>query len=49
MEILMLKKYGTKRNYGNIDHHLYGNMVSTGVYIYSLRAGDFIDTKKMVI
>ncbi|MCK4530383.1 MAG: T9SS type A sorting domain-containing protein, partial [Candidatus Marinimicrobia bacterium] len=25
-----------------------GNMVSTGVYIYSLQAGDFVDTKKMV-
>jgi len=25
-----------------------GNTVSTGVYIYSLQAGDFIDTKKMV-
>jgi hypothetical protein len=25
-----------------------GNTVSTGVYIYSLRASDFIDTKKMV-
>ncbi|MCK4529648.1 MAG: T9SS type A sorting domain-containing protein [Candidatus Marinimicrobia bacterium] len=25
-----------------------GNMVSTGVYIYSLIAGDFVDTKKMV-
>jgi len=26
----------------------HGNIVSTGVYIYSLKAGDFIDTKKMV-
>jgi len=25
-----------------------GNTVSTGVYIYSLQAGDFVDTKKMV-
>jgi flagellar hook capping protein FlgD len=25
-----------------------GKIVSTGVYIYSLRAGDFVDTKKMV-
>jgi outer membrane protein assembly factor BamB len=25
-----------------------GNVVSTGVYIYSLQAGDFVDTKKMV-
>ncbi len=25
-----------------------GNIVSTGVYIYSLQAGDFVDTKKMV-
>jgi len=25
-----------------------GNIVSTGVYIYSLRAGGFVDTKKMV-
>jgi hypothetical protein len=25
-----------------------GNVVSTGVFIYSLRAGDFVDTKKMV-
>ncbi|MCK9267068.1 T9SS type A sorting domain-containing protein [bacterium] len=25
-----------------------GSLVSTGVYIYSLRAGDFVDTKKMV-
>jgi hypothetical protein len=26
-----------------------GNTVSTGVYIYSLRAGDFVETKKMVL
>jgi outer membrane protein assembly factor BamB len=27
---------------------MHGNIVSTGVYIYSLRAGNFVDTKKMV-
>jgi hypothetical protein len=27
---------------------MYGSTVSTGVYIYSLQAGDFVDTKKMV-
>jgi hypothetical protein len=25
-----------------------GGVVSTGVYIYSLQAGNFVDTKKMV-
>ncbi len=27
---------------------MHGNTVPTGVYIYSLQAGDFVDTKKMV-
>ena len=42
------KIYGTSMNYGTTNHCPYGNTISTGVYIYGLRAGGFVDTKKMV-
>jgi endonuclease/exonuclease/phosphatase family metal-dependent hydrolase len=34
---------------GNFEVNLNGNELTSGIYFYTLRAGDFVDTKKMVL